>query len=120
MKQNTSIFIIVAMLAITSTGCSTIGTRMDHQPKGPYPAVRAWPAVSKEALSAPQDIGQVFSRFGPVALPFVIVDLPLAVAFDTAFLPADLVTAIAPAPAGSKVPTNPEESMNQHLSGKAP
>jgi len=91
MKRSISVLIVAATLAVMSTGCSTIGARVVQRPNGPYPAVRVWPSVAKETLSSPEHPGQMFSRFGPVALPFVLVDLPLAVAFDTVFLPADII-----------------------------
>ena len=61
----------------------------------------------------------MFTRFGPFALPFVVVDLPLALVFDTAFLPADVITVLTPVPAGPSAATNSHETMEQHLSGKA-
>lgn len=63
---------------------------MEGKPRGPYPGVRVWPETSKEMLSVSHDGTDLFTHFGPVALPFVLMDLPLSFAVDTFYVPFDV------------------------------
>jgi uncharacterized protein YceK len=89
MKQ---IYLLFAVLTITVTvsGCSSLESHIEGKPKGPYPGVRVWPETSKEMLSVSHDGTDLFTHFGPVAFPFVLMDLPMSFAMDTFYVPFDI------------------------------
>ena len=74
--------ITIGLLVVTafSSGCASIGARVDHRKSGLYPGVRNWPSMAN-------DFGVVL---GAVSWPFLLADPPLSIAVDTTVLPYDL------------------------------
>ena len=80
--------LIIGAAVIMNSGCASIGAHEEHAPKGPYSGVRRWPAEVRFTFD-PKN-GTPFPD-GLVAVPFLLVDLPLSFGLDTMVLPADLL-----------------------------
>jgi len=92
MKPIISIVMITAVIALTHCGCASASAHTGRSPTEPYAGVRHWPSLAKDATAATQPDGE--PGFGPIAFPFVMVDLPFEVVFDTIFLPTDTISCL--------------------------
>jgi len=89
MKRLVSIMMIGAAVALTHSGCASAAAHTGKAPTEPYAGVRHWPSLTKDAMAPTQPDGE--PGFGPLAFPFMMVDFPFEVVFDTVFLPSDTI-----------------------------
>jgi len=83
--------LIIGATVMMNSGCTSIIAHEDHNPQGPYAGVRRWPSEFKYETGPPETFWPFEGPAGPIAAPFLLVDMPLSFVLDTMLLPTDLL-----------------------------
>lgn len=78
-------------LSVVTSGCATVvgraGIDAGYFDRGPYPATK----LDAQAIYALCTLGVEDTPFAVLLVPFVVLDVPVSVIFDTILLPWDMV-----------------------------
>jgi uncharacterized protein YceK len=83
--------LIIGATVMVNSGCTSLIAHENHNPQGPYAGVRRWPSEFTYEMGPVDPFWPLAGPAGPIAAPFLLVDLPLSFGLDTMLLPADLL-----------------------------